>query len=132
MPTPYEYHAGSQLGEHTLPDERTYLPFLENVTEHTSAPSCAWRNVEIQRLETASQILMLPSTEPDTKCFPSLAHLNSGHAYLMACEFSTNQPCKRSMCRLYRHSQLLIVISLAFLTLKDKNDQNNLYASFDR
>jgi hypothetical protein len=31
--------------------------------------------VAMQRFDTASQILMLPSTDPDTKCFPSLDHL---------------------------------------------------------
>jgi hypothetical protein len=59
----------------TLPEERTYFPFLEKVTEQTSSPSCAWRKVAMQRFDTASQILMLPSTDPDTKCFPSLDHL---------------------------------------------------------
>ena len=58
-----------------MPEERTYFPFLEKATEQTGALSCAWRKVATHLLETPSQILMLPSVEPLTKCLPVLFHL---------------------------------------------------------
>ena len=58
-----------------MPEERTYFPFLEKATEQTGALSCAWRKVATHLLETPSQILMLPSVEPLTKCLPVLLHL---------------------------------------------------------
>lgn len=51
-----------------------YFPFLENATEQTGAPSCAWMKVPMHRLETPSQTLMLPSTEPLQNCLPSFDH----------------------------------------------------------
>ena len=59
----------------TLPEERTYFPFLEKATEQTGALSWAWRKVATHLLETPSQILMLPSVEPLTKFLPVLFHL---------------------------------------------------------
>ena len=59
----------------TLPEERTYFPFLEKATEQTGAPSCAWRKVATHLLDTPSHTLMLPSLEPLTKCLPVLLHL---------------------------------------------------------
>ena len=58
-----------------MPEERTYFPFLEKATEQTGALSWAWRKVATHLLETPSQILMLPSVEPLTKCLPVLFHL---------------------------------------------------------
>ena len=47
----------------SFPEERTYFPFLENSTEQTSAPSCAFLKVATHWLEIPSQIFTLPSME---------------------------------------------------------------------
>ena len=50
----------------SLPADRTYLPFLVNMTEHTSSPLCAEEKVEMFCEETPSHTLMLPSREQVT------------------------------------------------------------------